>query len=229
MITDHLSMAVEPRLETSVDQRMISLRGLRFNESCLSQVYLGHIGLSGLHFIQSPIWCDILHFVGWFLGWEIIIIKRGELHQRRSFGTEHIPGRWHTYSPSYMVMFTTASFTDLRRRSWGMWLALIFYCRISVHIIWVLLLSNYIQGVPGGKDNILGGNFFPPLALQPLLGPGLFFSSVIIFYTGGRTPWKSDKPVAWQVGFEPTISAFERAKTVHDLDRTTTVIGSGRS
>jgi hypothetical protein len=28
-----------------------------------------------------------------------------------------------------------------------------------------------------------------------------------------------------RVGFEPTIQVFERAKTVHDLDRTATVIG----
>jgi hypothetical protein len=28
-----------------------------------------------------------------------------------------------------------------------------------------------------------------------------------------------------QVGFEPTIPAFERAKTVHALDRSATVIG----
>jgi hypothetical protein len=28
-----------------------------------------------------------------------------------------------------------------------------------------------------------------------------------------------------RVGFEPTIPAFERAKTVHALDRTVTVIG----
>jgi hypothetical protein len=28
-----------------------------------------------------------------------------------------------------------------------------------------------------------------------------------------------------QVGFEPTIPAFERAKTVHTLDRAATVIG----
>jgi hypothetical protein len=31
---------------------------------------------------------------------------------------------------------------------------------------------------------------------QPLQGPGLFFSSVIIFYTDDRTIWMSDKPVA---------------------------------
>jgi hypothetical protein len=29
-----------------------------------------------------------------------------------------------------------------------------------------------------------------------------------------------------QVGFEPTISVFERVKTVHALDRAATVIGS---
>jgi hypothetical protein len=29
-----------------------------------------------------------------------------------------------------------------------------------------------------------------------LLGPGLFFSFVIFFYTDGRTPWTSDQPVA---------------------------------
>jgi hypothetical protein len=30
-----------------------------------------------------------------------------------------------------------------------------------------------------------------------------------------------------QVGFEPTIPVFERAKTVHTLDRPTTVVGLG--
>jgi hypothetical protein len=32
-----------------------------------------------------------------------------------------------------------------------------------------------------------------------------------------------------RVGFEPTIPLFERAKTVHDLDRAATVIGNGWS
>jgi hypothetical protein len=30
-----------------------------------------------------------------------------------------------------------------------------------------------------------------------------------------------------RVGFEPTIPVFERAKTVHALDRASTVIGKG--
>jgi hypothetical protein len=54
------------------------------------------------------------------------------------------------------------------------------------------------------------------------------------FYTHGRTPWTGDKPVTrttqtqtampW-VGFEPTIPAFKRAKTVDILDGAATMIG----
>jgi hypothetical protein len=84
------------------------------------------------------------------------------------------------------------------------------------------------------------------MALQPFSGPWPLFSFLIL-YTVGRTPWMSDQPVARtlpthrttqtqkkthttrtsmpSVGFEPTISAFERAKTVHVLDRAATVIG----
>jgi hypothetical protein len=74
---------------------------------------------------------------------------------------------------------------------------------------------------------------------------GRFFSFLIL-YTVGRTPWTSDQPVARslptqrttktqnkrtqtsmpRMGFEPTISVFERAKTVHVLDCAATVIGS---
>jgi hypothetical protein len=69
---------------------------------------------------------------------------------------------------------------------------------------------------------------------SPLLGLGRFFRFFIV-YTVGMTPWTGDQPVARplparrteqtqnkrtqtsvsQVGFEPTIPAFERAKTVH--------------
>jgi hypothetical protein len=71
------------------------------------------------------------------------------------------------------------------------------------------------------------------------------FSSFLIFYTVGRTPWTGDQPFARpllahktaqtlnkrtqtsmpQVGFEPTIPVFERTKKVHNLDRAATVIG----
>jgi hypothetical protein len=81
-----------------------------------------------------------------------------------------------------------------------------------------------------------------------LLHLGRFFISLIL-YTVGRTPWTGDQPVArplpthriaqtqnkrtqtsisW-VGFEPTIPAFERAKTIHALDRAATVVGMQES
>jgi hypothetical protein len=66
------------------------------------------------------------------------------------------------------------------------------------------------------------------------------FLSFLIFYTVSRTPWTGDQPITRplpahrtahtqnkpRIGFEPTITAFERAKTVHALDRVATVIGS---
>jgi hypothetical protein len=69
------------------------------------------------------------------------------------------------------------------------------------------------------------------------------FLSFLILYTIGRIHWTGDQPVArpllteqhkqnkrketcmpW-VGFEPTIPAFERAKTVYAWDCAVTVIG----
>jgi hypothetical protein len=80
---------------------------------------------------------------------------------------------------------------------------------------------------------------------SPLLGPGLFLSFVMFFtqtvrllgwvispsqgrYLNKgqherRTNAHTDMP--W-VGFEPTIPAFERTKTVHTLDRAAIVIGN---
>jgi hypothetical protein len=79
---------------------------------------------------------------------------------------------------------------------------------------------------------------------SPLFGLGRLFS-FLICYTVGKTPWtglslsqgrylhtgqykqnKRTQTSMPQMGFEPTIPVFERAKTVHDLDRTATVIGS---
>jgi hypothetical protein len=71
-----------------------------------------------------------------------------------------------------------------------------------------------------------------------LLGLDRFFFSLLILYTGGRTPIYGDQPIAISlhihratqtqneraqtsispVGFEPTTSVFERAKAVHALD-----------
>jgi hypothetical protein len=83
------------------------------------------------------------------------------------------------------------------------------------------------------------------MALQPFVGPWPPLQFRKRFYTVGRTPWRSDQPVVRplptyrttqtqnkrtrismpQVGFEPTVPAFERAKTGHVLGRETTVIG----
>jgi hypothetical protein len=83
------------------------------------------------------------------------------------------------------------------------------------------------------------------MVLQPFVGPWLFLQFRNLSYTDGRTPWRSDQPVAKplpahrrtqtqnkctqtsmsRVGFEPTIPAFERAKTVPALDRAATAIG----
>jgi hypothetical protein len=80
---------------------------------------------------------------------------------------------------------------------------------------------------------------------SPSLGLGQFFS-FLIFYTVGGEPWTGDQPVTRplpeyrtvqtqnkrtqtsmpQMGFEPTISVFKRAKTVHALDCVATVISS---
>jgi hypothetical protein len=83
------------------------------------------------------------------------------------------------------------------------------------------------------------------MILQPVVGPWPLLQFRNLSYTVGRTPWRSDQPVArplpthrtrqaqnkrtqtsmTQVRFEPTIPAFERAKTAHALDREATVIG----
>jgi hypothetical protein len=81
------------------------------------------------------------------------------------------------------------------------------------------------------------------MALQPLWTLAAFhFLNLCIV---GRTPWTGDQPVARplpthmtaqtqnkrtqasmpRVGFDPTIPAFERAKTVHALYCAATVIG----
>jgi hypothetical protein len=76
------------------------------------------------------------------------------------------------------------------------------------------------------------------------LGLGRFLS-FFIFYTVSRTPSSGDQSVARplpahrtaqtqkkrtqtpmpKMGFKPTIPVFERAKTIHALDREATVIG----
>jgi hypothetical protein len=80
------------------------------------------------------------------------------------------------------------------------------------------------------------------MALQPFVGPWPLLQFRNLFYTVGRTPWTEDQPVArplpthrinahtqtsmTRVGFESAIPVFQRAQTVHALDRAATVIGN---
>jgi hypothetical protein len=100
-------------------------------------------------------------------------------------------------------------------------------------------------------ESILPANQYPGQDLSicvwlysPFVGPCPLFSFLIL-HTVGRTPWARDhtavRPLLTHrktqtqnkythtsmpcVGFEPTIQAFVRAKTVHVLDRAATVIG----
>jgi hypothetical protein len=83
------------------------------------------------------------------------------------------------------------------------------------------------------------------MAQQSFVGPWPLFQFLNL-YTVGRTPRTGDQPVARplptrrttqtqnkrtqismpRVRFDPTTPVFERAKTVHALDRAATVIGT---
>jgi hypothetical protein len=110
---------------------------------------------------------------------------------------------------------------------------IIYYVILTEHVCTRIIVTRW-----GYKTNYLS------MALQAFVGP-LSLCSFLILYTISRTPWTGDQPVAtplpthrttqtqnkrtqtsipW-LGFEPTIPAFERAKTVHALDRAATVIG----
>jgi hypothetical protein len=78
-------------------------------------------------------------------------------------------------------------------------------------------------------------NFFFVWLYSPC-GPWPLFQFLNL-YTVGKAPWTGEQPIARplpahrinaqtsmpRVGFERTIAAFERVKTVHALDRTATV------
>jgi hypothetical protein len=120
----------------------------------------------------------------------------------------------------------------------------------------MLIISASHSEVPGHKSRSEGFLYSLRLVIifttsiylwlySPLLCLGRFFG-FLIFYTVGRIPWTGDQPVARplpvhraaqtekkrtqtsmsQVGFEPTIPVFEKMKTVHALERMTTVTGN---
>jgi hypothetical protein len=110
---------------------------------------------------------------------------------------------------------------------------------------WSLSWARSIQSIP----SILrfDKKYFFFTGSTASLGPDLCLFQFHDHLTDGRTPWTSDQPVARPlpkqrttqtqnkhthqksmlcVGFEPTISASERVKTVHALDCSATVTGS---
>jgi hypothetical protein len=91
---------------------------------------------------------------------------------------------------------------------------------------------------------ITQSKFFCLWLYSPLFGLGRVFR-FLIFYAVGGLPWTGDQPVAKplpaqriaktqikrmeshiQVGFGPTISLFEQAKTANALELAATVIGN---
>jgi hypothetical protein len=102
-----------------------------------------------------------------------------------------------------------------------------------------LILRLIFYYVPNFIYSSFTRGFFSHLILLCLYSP------LLDLYTVDRTPWTRDQPVAGPlpkhrtthtqnkrthasmpgVGFEPTTPAFERAKTIHVLDRAATVIG----
>jgi hypothetical protein len=82
------------------------------------------------------------------------------------------------------------------------------------------------------------------MSLQPFIGPWPLFRFLNLFCTVGRTAWTGDEPVARplpsyrtaqtqnrrtqtfmpEVGFETIIPVFERPKTVHALDRASSMV-----
>jgi hypothetical protein len=91
------------------------------------------------------------------------------------------------------------------------------------------------------------GNFSFFNGSTTLVGLGRFLFQFPNLYTGGRTPWTGDQLVARplpkhtktkilytplnihapKAGFEPEITASERSKTVHALDRSAIATGLG--
>jgi hypothetical protein len=106
-----------------------------------------------------------------------------------------------------------------------------------------MIPTNSVPISNNSHQSPLTSLFFQCL-FQPIQGPGLLFSSVIIF-TDGRTPWASDQLVARPLpkhratqtqnkhihtpnihalsGFRATMPASERTKIVNALDSATTV------
>jgi hypothetical protein len=91
-------------------------------------------------------------------------------------------------------------------------------CYPSIHLSIYLWLYGPLLGL---------GRFFSSSFTQSvgLLGRGISPSQGCYLHTGQHKQIERTQTFMPQMGFEPTIPVFERAKTVHALDRATTAIG----
>jgi hypothetical protein len=76
---------------------------------------------------------------------------------------------------------------------------------------WQAMSPAYINFRPKAQTH----RFIHQWLYTPLLGPGLFFSFINDFYTVGRTPWTSDKPVARQLPTQRTTQTQNKRAHRH--------------
>jgi hypothetical protein len=109
---------------------------------------------------------------------------------------------------------------------------------LSVRVIWLTVTTTYCntQQDAHREDIYLSIVLQPtPVGSWPLFQfPDLFTQSVGLLrpLPAHGTAYTQNKCIQTpmpRVGFEPTIPVFERAKTVHTLDRAATVIGTHTS
>jgi hypothetical protein len=136
-----------------------------------------------------------------------------------------------------LTCFSQFTFIAILRSDWPRYVARLIniFKQIFIFVLLCILPTVrplYILALVS-IDNSFIHSFIHQWLYSLMLGPGWFFSFVIL-YTAGRTPWTGDQPVArplpthrtaqtqnkrtqtsmpW-VEFEPTIPAFERATVI---------------
>jgi hypothetical protein len=122
----------------------------------------------------------------------------------------------------------------------SLFLILIYFLAIYLSVCLSVCLSIYLSICLSVYLSIYLSTYLSihlSVTQQPFVEPRPFFFCFLVLCTVGRTPWAGNQPVArplpthritqthnkhtqismpW-LGFEPTIPAFERTKTVHAL------------
>jgi hypothetical protein len=174
--------------------------------------------------------------------WELLCIKERFLVQRR--GSQHLA--WKMLR-AVLPTLTYAYYTKVMSSSFPQ--KIIIRTLDCVRKLTVLTFIYKPKSItrPYCQVTSISSEIWSHIIHQWLYSPLLITGSFLRFlmlYTVCRNPWAEDQPVArpvpthrtaqthnkrkqismHRVGFEPTISAFERAKTVHALDSAATLI-----